>query len=354
MELALYDRDFGYYTGPDPRPGTAGDFLTAAEAHPIFGWALARLAEELWEAMDRPQPFVLREHGAGTGSLIFGLLDGLRRSGSPLLGALRYQPVEIEPRRTAELERRLVEAGHGARLDIGATLPSPITGLVLANEVIDALPVHRLRGTGTGLEELFVTHDDHGIVETTGPPSTPALEARLTAEGVVLRPGQVAEVCLAVDDWVAGAAADLARGLLLIVDYGYPASELYDPVRRPQGTLMAYRRHRASDDPFRNVGRQDLTAHLDVTAVQRAAAEAGLGTAAVTTQAELLAGLNAGELLATLGEEKGTVAADYLLARAALVRMLDPAAMGRFRVLAFERGVPSAGALRGLAFRLAR
>jgi SAM-dependent MidA family methyltransferase len=354
MELALYDPEGGYYTGAESRPGRAGDFITAPEAHPIFGWALARQVHQLWELLDRPDPFVIREHGAGTGALILGILEGLAREAAPLLAAVRYQPVEVEPRRTDALAERLDAAGHAARLDLDReAAATPVTGLVLANEVLDALPVHRVRGlAGGGIEELFVAHRGAEFEEVAGPPSTRALEARLAAEGITLRPGQQAEVCLALDGWIRSAAAELRRGLLLLIDYGHPAAELYDPVRRPRGTLLAYQHHRAVDNPFQSVGRQDLTAHVDMTVVEAAANGAGLVTAGITTQSELLVSLGAGDLLAGSRDRPGATVEGYLAARAALVRMLDPAAMGRFRVMLFARGLPPDARLKGLEFRL--
>ena len=118
---------------------------------------------------------------------------------------------------------------------------------------------------------------DGAFVDVEEEPSTPALAERLAAEGIQLADGQLAEICLAVDGWVAGAAAGLGRGLVLLIDYGHPAAELYDAVRRPAGTLAAYLAQRVHGDPYRAIGRQDLTAHVDVTAVERAAAGAGLG-----------------------------------------------------------------------------
>jgi SAM-dependent MidA family methyltransferase len=354
MQLALYDPEAGYYAGPHARPGRAGDYLTAPEGHPIFGWAIARLVEELWEVLGRPDQLVIREHGAGTGALILGLLGALARDGSPLLEAIRYQAVEVEPRRITELERRLKAAGFRGQLDLASTSATPFSGIVLANEVLDALPVHRVRGTTGGIEELYVALDHGGLRAIPGPVSSPALAERLAGEGVSLQPGQEAELCLALDSWVAAAAGELAHGLLLLIDYGHPAVELYDARRRPRGTLLAYRRHQAVDDPFRNVGRQDLTAHVDITAVERAAHAAGLVTVGITTQAELLAGLGAGEVLAEFRDRPGTAAADYMEARAALLRMVDPAVMGRFRVMAFGRGLPNSAPLPSLAFRLRR
>ena len=144
--------------------------------------------------------------------------------------------------------------------------------------------------------------------------------------------------------WVADAAAGLGRGALLLIDYGYPAAELYDPIRRRDGTLRAYLRHRVHDDPYLHVGRQDLTAHVDVTAVERAAIAAGLTHLGTTTQAEFLVGLGTEDLLRAIQADPATTMEDYLAVRSALVRLLDPAAMGRFRVMAFARGWPARSA----------
>ncbi|HET9435449.1 MAG TPA: SAM-dependent methyltransferase [Candidatus Limnocylindrales bacterium] len=349
MELALYHPGLGYYASGRRGPGREADFLTAPEAHPIFGWAIARQLEEAWERLGRPARFTVREHGAGTGSLAAGILDGLARSGSGLRAALRYRVAELAPSRDTEVAARLdsLDAGGVLETDDGA----PVTGAILANEVLDALPVHRVEGRPDGLVELYVgLGDDDELTTVEGPASTPALAARLASEGVRLAPGQRAEVCLALDGWMRAAAAGLERGLVLLVDYGHPATALYDAAR---GSLLrAYVRHRVHDDPYRNVGRQDLTAHVDLTAVERAAAASGLDHLGTTTQAEFLAGLGAGELLAGLHDDPATTIQGYLEARAALFRMLDPAVMGRFAVLAFGRGLPRSPTLAGLAYRL--
>lgn len=342
MELALYHPERGYYRGAAARPGREGDFLTAPEAHPIFGQSVARLAIDVWSALGRPETFTIREHGAGSGALAAALVEGVRASEPDLADALRYRAVEVEPRRLKELRARL---GDVVERDDGA----PIEGLVLGNEVLDALPTHRVVGTGDGLDEVYVAIVDGHLADASGPPSTPALEARLIAEGITLAEGQRAEICLATDAWVEGAAAGLATGLLLLIDYGHPAAALYDNQRRPRGTLAAYVSHRIHDDPYRAIGRQDLTAHVDVTAVEAAARAAGLEHIATTTQSRFLAGLGAGDLLVALQSGPDADLAGYLDAKASLVRMIDPAAMGGFAVMAFGRGLPVDAPLRGLS-----
>ena len=348
MEHALYDPEAGYYAGSreldgaTTGPGRRGDFLTAPESHPIFGWAMARHLESVWLGLDRPARFVVREHGAGTGALAAGILDGLRRARSDLRGAVRYQAIDTSGARLATLRARLDALGVGDHLDPPDDLPS--AGAILANELLDALPVHRVEGGPDGsLLERFVALDPGGSADALrfatvlGPPSTPDLAARLAAEGITLQPGQPAEICLTVERWITDAGASLERGELLLIDYGYPAAELYDPDRG--STLRAYHRHRVHADPLVGIGRQDLTAHVDLTAVERAAAVAGLQPIGRTSQARFLAALETGELLVGLQADPSTTLESYLGARSALARMLDPRATGAFTVLAFGRGL---------------
>ena len=362
MDLALYDPEAGYYAGAAVEtagPGRSADFLTAPEGHPIFGWSIARHLEAIWAALERPQRFVVREHGAGSGALAAGILDGLRRSGSDLLGAIEYEATDIAPARLDALASRLAADGLAGYLRPMDDTPAP--GAVLANELLDALPVHRVEGGPDGeLLERFVTVAPEGAASggtgtpfatTLGPPSTPALAARLNAEGIALEPGQPAEICLAVDGWVARAAAPLDRGVLLLIDYGYPADRLY--MRDRGSTLRAYHRHRVHADPLVAIGRQDLTAHVDWTAVERAAVAAGLEPLGSTTQGQFLADLGAGELLVALQSDPATTLESYVAARSALMRMLDPRATGAFTVAAFGRGLPPARPLGGLPRRSA-
>lgn len=338
MDLALYDPDGGYYRSREARPGRTGDFLTAPETHPIFGGTLSRFVEGTWERLGRPPRFVIREHGAGEGAMAVAILSALRDADTDLIRAIRYQPVEVDPRRVAALHYHVSGVGIGDVVE--APDDVPLTGIVLANEVLDALPVHRVVQRGNELLEVRVGLDGTRFIDVETAPSTPALFVRLAAEGVSLADGQRAEVCLALDAWVAEAAAGLANGVLLLIDYGYPATELYDPVRRRDGTLRAYVRHTVHDDPYVHVGRQDLTAHVDVDAVIRAAEAAGLTHLGTTTQAEFLVGLGMDQRLRAIQTDPATTMETYLAVRSAVMRLLDPAATGRFRVMAFGRAWP--------------
>jgi len=353
MDLALYDPDGGYYRSEAARPGRGGDFLTAPETHPIFGGTLSRFVEDTWQRLDRPSRFVVREHGAGDGALAIAVLAALRDAGSELIHAIRYQPVEVDSRRLAAFEYHVTGAGFGAAVE--PPDDRPVTGIVIANEVLDALPVHRVVQRGDELLEVRVGLRDGRFIDVETAPSSPALFVRLAAESITLADGQRAEICLALDGWVSEAAAGLGTGALLLIDYGHPAIELYDPVKRGNGTLRAYLRHRVHDDPYIHVGRQDLTAHVDVDAVQRAATGAGLAHLGTTTQAEFLVGLGMDELLRTIQSDPATTMEAYLAVRSAVMRLLDPAAMGRFRVMAFGRDWPGgteAPPLAGFGYRV--
>ncbi len=346
MELALYHPEHGYYYTA-LRAGRGGDFLTAPETHPIFGWTLARQLDELWRLLGRPDLFILREYGPGAGTLAVTLLEGLACAGSPLLETLCYQPVERSPVAVDELSRRLAAAGSQHLLEEPASTV-PITGAVLANEFLDALPAHRVAFRNGQLLELYIRWEGGSFVEIPGPPSTPALAAYLEESGVRLAEGQVTEINLEIERWVAEIAHTLERGYILVFDYGYPAAERYDPGRFPHGTLKTYQGHAVGEDPFTAVGEQDITAHVDFTALERAGRQHGLVVLGLTTQAEFLANAGIGELLVEFQSHPETTLEGYLAARAAVMHLLDPGGMGRFRVMVLGKGVPSVPLPRGL------
>ena len=356
MATALTDPDHGYYATSDDRPTRSGDFLTAPELHPIFGAVLARALDECWRALDRPATFVVREFGAGSGALAEAILAGLSAGHSALLEALVYDPSDLIDDRAGRIRERLRAAGHQRVVDRRADHPSP--GVVIANEFLDALPVHRVEWRDGRLTELLVgTSESDGerpFIEVAGEPSSPTLAGRLEMEGIVLAEGQRAEICLELDGWAANLAGAIDPGFVIVIDYGRAASELYGPARSA-GTLRAYSGHRAHADPFVAIGRQDLTAHVDFTAVESALAAAGWHTLGVTTQAEFLTGSGLGELLQARQADPSTSASDYLALRSSVMRLLDPAALGAFRVLVAARG-PATGTTRlsGLDYRLRR
>jgi SAM-dependent MidA family methyltransferase len=318
MQRALTEPGIGYYASSELRPTRAGDFLTAPELHPFFGRCLARFVAVAWQRAGSPERYLVREHGAGRGTLRDSAMVGLRADGSALLDRIEWQAADLPDRTDATAE------------------PADV---VLANEYLDALPIHRVRQAG-GLHEAWVGWRDGWFTEVLAEPSEAALEAHLAAAGIELWEGQRAEICLAAPRWVTEMAGMLRDGgLLLVIDYGHEAAELYGP-RRMTGSLLTYRRHGVADDPFSAVGHTDITAHVDITALRRAAQDAGLTQLGSTTQARFLAGLGLGDLLAELGRDAATDPQTYLQARSAVARFLDPRHLGAFRVLAWGRPGP--------------
>jgi SAM-dependent MidA family methyltransferase len=217
--------------------------------------------------------------------------------------------------------------------------PPDNAGAVVANEVLDALPVHRVVGRGGSLRELLVAVDARGnLVWHEAQPTTPALAQRLAAEQVALADGQVTEICLALDDWLADTAARLRQGVVVIVDYASEPGDLHGP-SHPTGSLRAFASHAVGADPFLHVGRQDLTATVDLAAVRAVAATAGLTPIGETTQAQLLARAGTSELTDAYLRRPGATLGDAFHLRSALARLMDPRGMGGFRVLVFGVGL---------------
>lgn len=333
MELALYHPEHGYYRSAIERPGRSGDFLTAPETHPIFGAAVARRLAAIWTELDRPDPFVVREYGAGSGTLAASILAGLRADESELIDALVYDPIEINAHRREGIADRLGPVG--ARIPPGT---GRITGVVLANEFLDALPVHRVEQRDGRLLECYVDWDAAAgkLVERALEPSSPALAERLERDGVALAGGQVGEICLGLEPWLAGLAADLERGLVIVFDYGHRAPALYDP-GRAGGSLRAYAGHRAHADPFIAIGHQDLTAHVDLTALEAIAGDCGFDLSTDQAQAEFLIAAGLPELVDRIRSNPATTMEEWLALRSAIGRLLDPAALGGFRVVQLRR-----------------
>jgi SAM-dependent MidA family methyltransferase len=347
METALYDPEHGYYRSAVRRPGRGGDFITSPELHPFFGFTLARQVADAWERLGCPDRLVVREHGAGIGGLAYDIIAALSQRWPEVRAALDYRLIEVNPHRGAQALAAMAEAGLGdvVRLEDPAAMP-PEAGVVLANEVVDALPVHRLIVRDGAPREGWVTLDPQGaFVEVEGDlsPEVTALgiPAYLASAGVDLAAmpdGARLEVSPAAADWIRAVAASLTRGFAFVIDYGYAAATLYRD-HRLDGLVRGYAEHTVTDDPFIRVGEQDLTAHVDFTWLARAAEAAGMREIGLTTQGDFLERLGLGEWLVQLQTTPGVALEEYYGAQAAVFRLIDPAGLGRFRVLGLAVGL---------------
>jgi SAM-dependent MidA family methyltransferase len=335
MEAALYHPLHGYYRSRREKMGREGDYLTSPEASPVFSVLVARQLREMWQAMGRPTSFDLVEAGAGTGALCRDVLRWARRTDPDFRAAIQYTIVEVSE---VLVERQRVVLGEEDRdARWTADLPAGVRGCILSNELLDSFPVHRLTVRDGRLRELFVDWDGALFVETEGPPSTPALAAYFERLGLMPGEGCAAEVNLEAEAWLRQAAVALHEGFILTFDYGYEAAELYAPWRR-HGTLLCFYRHNPSGDPYARLGRQDITSHVDFTTLRRAGEESGLRTLGLVSQSEFLTNLGVMEALAPPGEGE-TDLEEYYARRRAVSELIDPAALGRIRVLVQSKGV---------------
>lgn len=327
MELVLYEPGLGYYGGGAQKFGAAGDFVTAPEISPLFGRTLARQIAQILAAT---RGNVL-ELGPGSGRLAVDLLLELEAQGS-LPG--RYFMLEVSGELRAR-QRTLVaeEAPHLLdRVEWLDALPEGIEGVVLANEVLDALPVHIAVWREEGLFERGVVAIDSGFAWADRPLQPGALAD--AARALPVEPPFVTEIGLRAQGLTASLATRLGTGVMLFIDYGFGSAEFHHP-QRSAGTLMCHYRHRAHDDPFFLPGLQDVTAHVDFTAVAEAAVEAGLEVLGYTTQARFLVNCGITDLLAA--EDAGQPGR-YLPIASQAHRLMSPAELGElFKVLALGR-----------------
>ncbi|MCC7410528.1 MAG: SAM-dependent methyltransferase [Gammaproteobacteria bacterium] len=334
MRLALYAPGLGYYQAGRWRFGAGGDFVTAPELSPVFARCLAvQVAEVL--ARLAPAAGIL-ELGAGSGRLAVELIAALvalgRRPGA-------YSILDV----SADLRsvQRANLAAAQAPVQWLDTLPAtPYEGVVIANEVLDALPAARFRKVGdSGVEELLVAARGDGFHWQPGPARPAVVRAVAAIEtelGYRLPDGYVSEVNLGYGPWLRALGECLDRGMVLLIDYGYTRREYYHP-QRTDGTLICHYRHRAHADPFLWPGLQDLSTSVDFTAVAEAALAAGFAIAGYTTQTQFLLGCGLTGVLETLAERSPR---DYLAHAAGAKQLVLPGEMGeRFQVLALGRGL---------------
>lgn len=345
MDAALYAPGLGYYMAGAARFGSGGDFVTAPELSPLFARCLAR---QLAEILKRIGGGDIVEYGAGSGRLAADLLPALAELGAPLR---RYRIVEVSAAlRVAQRETVQGAAVAGDSEWLNAPPETGWQGVVLANEVMDALPVERFQAGSAGCQALGVIATDAGFAWQARP-ADPALAAAVAAIATRLPEPwcdeYVSELRPMLPAWVATVTAALERGALLAIDYGLPRAQYYHP-SRAGGTLCGFFRHHRIDDVLARPGLQDLTAWVDFSAVAAAAAPAGLEVAGFATQAHFLAALGIDEIL-TRAFADAAPRQRHALAQGVATLML-PGEMGeRFKVIALTRGVQ--GPLAGFSFR---
>lgn len=368
MELVLYHPQYGYYATKAVNLGRQGDFFTSPHLGADFGELLAEQFVQMWHILGQPQPFTLVEMGAGQGILAADILSYLQQQHPDFFAVLDYVIVEKSTALKQSQQQRLLN--FPLRWCSLEEIPAAsIIGCCFSNELVDALPVHQFMIKQGQLWEIYVTTKGEKASrdatyrackwqEVIDAPSTSRIAEYFDLVKVDLRSsaypdGYRSEVNLAALDWLSTIADKLQRGYLLTIDYGYSASRYYNPVRS-QGTLQCYYRHHRHDNPYINIGRQDITAHVDFTALERWGEMYGLNQVGFTQQALFLMALGLGDRLAMSTTAHQSVQ-QLLQRRDALHQLIDPTGLGGFGVLVQSKGLSAAEtaqSLRGLSLPL--
>ena len=337
MRECLYHPVHGYYSRANA--ARFGDYYTSVDVHPIFGRLVARQFAEMWELLGSPRPFVMAECGAGVGRLAGHILDFSARSFPAFYEAMQYVAVERSDCRRAEHAARLAAHVTAGRASSAAELPCAIAaGCIFSNELLDALPAHRVVVEQGALREILVGWDGARFTEVAGEPSTPALAQYFQEQGIALEEAQEAEVCFEACDWIENAGRALQRGFVLTIDYGHEARALYGESHN-RGTLLAYRDHAVLEDILDAPGEQDLTAHVNFTALDQWGQRTGLVRTGLVTQSQFLVALGRGNEFGDL-YEPGQTEIEKLRARLLLKNLIHPEGLGeKFQVLVQHKGI---------------
>jgi len=353
MEICLYDPSHGYYSRNAEQFGKAGDFYTSSDVHAVFGRLLARQFDELWQALERPSLIEILELGPGRGLFARDALDWCDKKFQDFFAALTYTLQETSPALRARLQQTLrkhLDAGRaavpeGRPTGLCRTLAPEAPLIVFANEFFDALPVEILGTAG----KLHIALENNRLREAWLPPLAEELEF-LDRYGVHPEAGERIEVPILAQNWIRQVARSIPRGMLLIIDYGYTRNEQL--AGRHRGTLMAYRRHSAGLEAYQAPGEQDLTTHVNFTALAAACADAGMCVETILTQSQFLMGIGEKNQFADAFEDC-RVPQEWAKVALQLKHLVTPEGMGEnFQVLIASRGVDAQrlAVLSGLSF----
>jgi len=346
MNLALYHPDYGYYGSGQVAIGAEGDFFTASSLGADFGELFAEQLAEMWLILDHPKPFQVIEMGAGLGYLAIDILNYWQSNYPDLLQNVKYSIIEESSSLIATQQEKLQswqEKGIRLSWKSWSDLPNySVTGCFFSNELIDAFPVHQVIWQDHQLQEIYVGENQGELIEIIAELSTSKLlnyfqQVQINLDSGDYPEGYRTEVNLQALDWLNRVSQKLKQGYLLTIDYGYSAQKYYHP-QRSQGTLQCYYQHRYHSDPLVNLGLQDITTHVNFTALENQGKSLGLETLGFTQQGLFLMSLGLGDRLTELSTGKFNFA-EIFKRRDALHQLIDPTGLGKFGVLLQAKGL---------------
>ncbi len=357
MQWVLYDHRYGYYSQGKVGIGVEGDFVTSPALGQDFGELLTQQFREMWSILGQPSPFTLLEMGAGTGMLAENILREAQRCDPAFFSAIAYGIIETSPALKQQQQQRLQAFDPAVQwLTWSEITDKSLVGCCFSNELVDAFAVHRVTLNNGQLREIYVTVEQDQLKEAIRPLSTPDLETYFQDLGLDLTTppypeGYQTEVNLEAKSWLETLAQKLRRGYLLTIDYGYSAEKYYHP-QRHQGTLQCYYHQRYHVNPYVNLAQQDITSHVNFTALQNWGQSLGLAPLGFTQQGLFLMNLGIGDRLGELSNGTGN-ASQILQRRNQIHGLIDPMGLGKFGILLQGKGLtPSECEHELLGFRL--
>ncbi len=323
MDIALYEPGLGYYASDKTEIGRAGDFYTSQHLHPVFGTMIGKQLEEMWKIMGSPietDDFYVVEPGAGAGLMCKDILDYLYSR--EVFNSLTY--VIVEPNMFMRNKQKKLLEGYLDKLKWVPSLKelSNIKGCVFSNELLDAFPVHLIEMEDE-LKEIYVAVNNDDIEEIKRDLSTDAISYYLNEFSIELPKGYRTEINLRIKDWLKTINEILTEGFILTIDYGYPAWNYYSEDRN-RGTLLCYCKHQVFEDPYKNIGAQDITAHVNFSSVRKWGKELGFETLGFCQQGTFLISLGIDEMINELYGNSP----DYLFEVAKIKRLIFPGTIG--------------------------
>ncbi len=329
MDMALYDPEFGYYVSQGQRIGREGDFYTSSHLHAIFGAMVGKQIREMYEVMGSPEGFTIVEMGAGEGYVCKDMLDYLKREDGAkpdakrsFYQALQYVIVERNDLQRIRQQDRLDHYQEKIAWISDISEAGSIRGCIFSNELLDAFPVHLLRMEDQ-LKEVYVSYDGTSFVEKAGDLSSDSIAEYFKDTGIELARGYTTEVNLRIRDWLLNIETVLEEGFVFTIDYGHPAEEYYSEDRN-RGTLLCYHNHELSEDPYENIGSQDMTSHVNFSSVKRWGEEMGLRTLGYCSQGTFLLAMGIDQEIARLAETSD----DYLFEVSRIKKLFLPQGLG--------------------------
>ncbi|TAL22566.1 MAG: SAM-dependent methyltransferase [Nitrospirae bacterium] len=332
MEMALYEPEFGYYMSKDIKIGREGDFYTSSHMHPVFGVMIGKQIEEMWEIMGKPSAFQIVEMGSGAGYLCKDILDyykgfkGLRGQGveeeKNIFKYIQYIIIELNPAMREQQKKLLADYSDKIRWVASLKELNNIRGCILSNELLDAFPVHLIEMEDE-IKEVFVSADGEALKEIKEKPATSEISDYIKEFSIELTKHYRTEINLDIKKWLNAVNTALTEGFILTIDYGYPSHDYYDEDRN-RGALLCYHKHQIVEDPYQNIGEQDITAHVNFSSLKKCGEELGIKTLGFCRQGTFLMSLGIDEEIANIHKNS----ADYLFEVARIKKLILPGTMG--------------------------